>query len=59
MDKKALDLIPSMKNYNNWPSKEAIANNFSIFKQQKKSVDRLSPSPRQDFSKTDAGFFKN
>jgi|TARA_B110001450_G_C17574517_1_gene462224 hypothetical protein len=46
MDKKAEELIPSMKNYSNWPSKEAIANNFSIFKQQKKSVDRLSPSPR-------------
>lgn len=46
MDKKALESIPSMRNYNNWPSKEAVANNFSIFKEQKKSVERLSPSPR-------------
>jgi len=46
MDKKALDQIPSMKNYNNWPSKEAIVKNMSIFKVQRNSIERLSPSPR-------------
>jgi hypothetical protein len=31
MDKKAMDKFPTMKNYNNWPSKEAVVNNMTIF----------------------------
>lgn len=43
MDKLRDQKIPSLKTYNNWPSKEAVILNRKIFDTQKCSVDRLSP----------------
>jgi len=34
---------PTLKDYTNWPSKEAIVNNILNFRTAKKCVDRLSP----------------
>jgi hypothetical protein len=43
MDKLRDNKIPSLKTYNNWPSKEAVILNRKIFESQKCSVDKLSP----------------
>jgi hypothetical protein len=51
--------FPTLKNYTNWPSKEAVLRNKAIYVEQQNSIERLSPPPRQDFSKTDVGFFKD
>lgn len=51
--------FPTLKNYNNWPSKQAVNQNQAIFYDQQFSIERLSPCSRQDFSKTDTGFFKD
>jgi hypothetical protein len=33
--------------------------NKATYREQKRSIERLSPCPKQDFSKTDTGFFKD
>lgn len=59
MDKKQMRKFPTLKNYNNWPSKEAVMRNAMTYYDQQSSIERLSPCSRQDFSKTDTGFFKD
>jgi hypothetical protein len=59
MDKLQQTKFPTLKNYNNWPSKDTIMRNKATFREQKRSIERLSPCPKQDFSKTDTGFFKD
>lgn len=59
MDKKQMRKFPTLKNYNNWPSKDAVMRNNAIFYDQQGSIERLSPCSRQDFSKTDTGFFRD
>lgn len=51
--------FPNLKNYNNWPSKDTVARNKATYLEQQNCIDRLSPCSRQDFSKTDTGFFKD
>ena len=48
-----------MKDYNNWPSREAVIKNKISYHEQQSSIERLSPCTKQDFSKTDTGFFKD
>ena len=59
MDKLLSKKFPTMKDYNNWPSREAVIKNKISYHEQQSSIERLPPCTKQDFSKTDTGFFKD
>jgi len=47
--------MPTMKSYNNWPSKDAIFKNQENYRKQRASVKRLSPT--NALHKTESRFF--